>query len=394
MVLRERFASYGHFPSEDHWKGLAAVAQAIEDMAEGRAECEYSYSSLATGMGKTSVLLEAIRQMRKDPAYAEVGIVVFCSRLDQIERMIAELNLPRVEFAVETGQANMDLNQRGRGRFNRNGKWVSEHQQAPILFTTQAKLLTVVALRFSDEFESFWRFNNRPRQVRVWDEAVMPAKPLVLTPNQILELASQLDLLRESRAADELRAVTAELQEAAAANGKTFGLPSFEWFWSIESPEAIPLFDELDSPGNILFRMAGRLVRLFRDPSSSAGDGTTITYRELLPKDLAPMLILDASGDLRVTYKACRRHTSSEQTNLHSAGVSIARRFGDGLGKGTFPNQSASVRVWLRGPWPLSGNSKVIEKLVAITEGEEPPVVRPALRPELGSHLARLAVSN
>ena len=302
-VLRERFASYDHFPSEDHWKGLSAIAQAIEDMAEGRAEREYSYSSLATGMGKTSVLLEAIRQMRKDPAYAEVGIVVFCSRLDQIERMIAELDLPREEFAVETGQANTELNQRGRGRFNRNGKWVSEHQQAPILITTQAKLLTVVALRFSDEFESFWRFNNRPRQVRVWDEAVMPAKPLVLTPTQVLEFASRLDLLREPRAADELRALAAELQDSAEANGKTYEFPSLPWLWWIKEPEALQL-SELDSPGNILFRMAGRLVRLFRDPSSSGGDGTTISYRELLPKDLAPMLILDASGDLRVTYKA------------------------------------------------------------------------------------------
>ena len=224
-ALRERFASYGHFPSEDHWKGLSAVAQAIEDMAEGRAEREYSYSSLATGMGKTSVLLESIRQMRKDPAYAEVGIVVFCSRLDQIERMIAELDLPREEFAVETGQANTDLNQRGRGRFNRNGKWVSEHQQAPILLTTQAKLLTVSALRISNEFESFWRFNNRSRQVRVWDEAVMPAEPLVLTPTQILEFASQLDLRRETRAADELRALAAELQDFGRGERKDVRTP-------------------------------------------------------------------------------------------------------------------------------------------------------------------------
>jgi hypothetical protein len=111
-------------------------------MAEGRATSDYFYSSLATGMGKTSVLLESIRQMRKDPAYSEVGIVVFCSRLDQIERMIAELGLSREEFAVETGQANTELNQRGRGHFNKKGNWVSDHQMAPILFTTQAKLLS------------------------------------------------------------------------------------------------------------------------------------------------------------------------------------------------------------------------------------------------------------
>jgi hypothetical protein len=56
------------------------------------------------------------------------------------------------------------------------------------------------------------------------------------------------------------------------------------------------------SPGvfhNLLW-MSGQEVRLHRDSHAGA---TTISYRETLPKEFAPLLVLDASGSLRLTYK-------------------------------------------------------------------------------------------
>ena len=302
-ALRERFGSYGHYPSQQHWEGLIAIAKAIEDMAEGRAKPEYSYSSLATGMGKSSVLLEAIRQMRADPAYAEVGIVVFASRLDQIERMIAEIGLSREEFTMQTGHANAELNQRGRGRFNKKGKWVSGHQDAPILFTTQAKLLAISNVHGHKDYESFWRFKDQPSAGL--DEAIMPAEPLVVTPTDIRTLASQLDLFGRPQAAEAMRTLASELEEAALANEPPFHFPlELIDIW-MKASEAENLFKP-GATSSKLFRMIGHEVRLFRSPKLGSGDGTLITYRELLPKQLAPMLILDASGDLKVTYHAWR----------------------------------------------------------------------------------------
>ena len=50
---------------------------------------------------------------------------------------------------------------------------------------------------------------------------------------------------------------------------------------------------------NVLW-MSGHDVRLHVDGCSGA---TTITYRESLPSEFAPLLVLDASGSLRQTYE-------------------------------------------------------------------------------------------
>jgi hypothetical protein len=59
------------------------------------------------------------------------------------------------------------------------------------------------------------------------------------------------------------------------------------------------LFDD-DSLGAKLLRLGGCEVRVHRD---FEGDAAAIYYRELLPQNFAPLLILDASGELRVTYQ-------------------------------------------------------------------------------------------
>jgi hypothetical protein len=50
---------------------------------------------------------------------------------------------------------------------------------------------------------------------------------------------------------------------------------------------------------NVLW-MSGHDVRLYKDDFSGV---TTITYRESLPREFAPLLVLDASGSLRLTYE-------------------------------------------------------------------------------------------
>jgi hypothetical protein len=78
-ALRETFKGWRHHPTPDHWKGLEAIAGVSEAMAEGRAESQFLYSSLPTGMGKSSTLLESVRQILASPAHGHVGIVILKS---------------------------------------------------------------------------------------------------------------------------------------------------------------------------------------------------------------------------------------------------------------------------------------------------------------------------
>ncbi len=293
-ALRERFAAFGHCPSQDHWEGLIEIAQIIEAQARGTAPAEFFYSALPTGMGKTSVVVESVRHLLADPAYSEVGVVIFVNQLDQIKRLIEEIGLERHQFAVETGKDNVELNALGRGKWTQSGKWKSEHQEAQVLFTTQQKLMQV--LKFQKDFESFWQFRGQPRRVRVWDEAILPADPIVIPTQEIVAFAELLTSHGQPGAAATLRQWAETIGDSA--------ITAVPWFLLDLTWKGLddPLLTE-GTTGTKLVCQQGCAVRVHRDVTD-AGGRTTISYRESLPLNFAPLLILDASGSLRLTYKA------------------------------------------------------------------------------------------
>jgi hypothetical protein len=128
--VEKRFLQYGHRPSSTHWEGLRAIAENIEAQALGTAEPKFYLSSLPTGMGKTTVVAEGVKALISDPAYEQVGIVVFVNQLNQIPRLIEEIGVSKDQFAVRTGVDNEELNSLGR----------NDHPNAQVLFTTQQKL--------------------------------------------------------------------------------------------------------------------------------------------------------------------------------------------------------------------------------------------------------------
>jgi hypothetical protein len=299
--LRKRFVGFGHSPSKAHWEGLAAIARTIEDMALGKAKAEYHYSYLPTGMGKTSVVLECIRQLLADPAYAQIGIVVFTHQLAHIKTMIKELALRADQYAVRTGTANKRLNEQGCGHYNKKGRWVSEHTEAQVLFATQAKLLAVA--KYQHNAESFWRFRDQPRRVRIWDESILPAKPNAITMKQVEAAAVRLQRAGEAKAAQRLTDWVAEMQQLPVGASRAVEFPDFVWVLNGDWNELVsdPTADTLEDPlMAALGEQSGKVVRIVADGYCGA---TSLHYHEILPKNLAPMLILDASGALRVTYE-------------------------------------------------------------------------------------------
>lgn len=128
--LERRFLDYGHRPSRAHWKGLRAIAQTVEAMASSTAAPMFYLSSLPTGMGKTTTLIESVRALVSNPQYAEVGVVIFVNQLGQIQRLIGDMELDDEQYSVRTGVENVELNALGR----------SDHANAQVLFTTQQKL--------------------------------------------------------------------------------------------------------------------------------------------------------------------------------------------------------------------------------------------------------------
>jgi hypothetical protein len=120
---------------------------------------------------------------------------LFVNQLTQIPRLIEETGLSNDQFAVRTGVGNVELNSLGR----------SDHPNAQVLFTTQQKLPHL--LRYQKNFSEilFFKYRGSPRQVRIWDEAILPAEPLTLNAKEIEEVASRLTQLKQHHASDMLR---------------------------------------------------------------------------------------------------------------------------------------------------------------------------------------------
>ena len=282
--LERRFLQYGHRPSPAHWKGLRAIAETIEAQASGIAAPNFLLSALPTGMGKTTAVVESVKALVSRLDYADVGVVIFVNQLDQIRRLIDEMELAKELYSVRTGRENVELNELGR----------SDHANAQVLFTTQQKLPHL--LRYQKNFPDIplFKFKGAPRRVRIWDEAILPAEPLTFTVKQFEEAAALLLKLGQNSASALLEDWVAR-KIPLFPSGTVIEMPllTLELGWGNLNGV------EKDADLSNLVWMSGQDVRLHKDDFFGV---TTISYRESLPREFAPLLVLDASGSLRLTY--------------------------------------------------------------------------------------------
>lgn len=289
------FNEWGHSPSEGHWDGLWDIAKVYQNMAAGVCASKFYLSSLPCGMGKTTVATECTKALLSGDLYGNEGVVYFLSRLEEINSLVAAMGLNRNDFAVLVSDS-------------RKGEVVDlgtpDVSKARVLFTTQQQLEARLKGGSSFADISAFHYKGRPRSVRVWDEAIVPSKILTLEKDDIFSMLRELRQAGLRELADTLEdwsfdlksKDTGELVEVPDVHSH---LQSLEGFREIFS-------NSIDQDkSEALWYLSGRLARVRRNQDSKA---TTLDYEDNLPEDLAPMLILDASGGLRKTYSFWQRH--------------------------------------------------------------------------------------
>ncbi len=294
--IRKQFDEWGHRPSENHWKGIEEIAKAIEHMANGTLEKDYYLSSLPPGMGKTTTLTHAIRHLANMKEYAETGVIIFLSRLEEIRKLVKAMNLDENDYSVVTSKE--DFNALG----NQN------KTQARVMFTTQQMLESMCKKhsKFSemDDFKFTGAFNGEPRtrDVRVWDETISPAMTITIKRRRLGKLLDELGD-NNKEASNAVERFMKELE--AVESGSLVTVPEFDSYLS--SSEAQSLFNEkaLKDLVSELWVLSGRTCRVRRDGNgkSNADYNTVLDYEDILPEDLPTMVILDASGLTRHTYR-------------------------------------------------------------------------------------------
>ena len=298
-AVRKTLLGYGNDPAEKFFGGMEEPAKFIQAAADGNAAIgrDFWISSLAPGVGKTTTVVEAIRALMDMDEYAEVGVVVFLSQVDQINDYIDTMRLDPEDYAVIVSKNYRDKVSLGNEFPHR----------AKVLLTTQQQL----EARLGDgrgfaEIKDFW-FWDSPRQVRIWDEAILPSKIYTVGQYDIPRLYKALVAVGQQGLVDELENLSSKLK--LANDHDIIQMPDLDTY-GIDLDKAQGQYKDEDDRDAIeaLWRLSGRTVNVRRDQFGNAALG----YHDVFPEDLGPLLILDASGPLRQVYT----DWSTERKNL------------------------------------------------------------------------------
>jgi hypothetical protein len=264
---------------------IASLLEALEKGLTGQLQPVYHLASIDPGLGKTLAVAEFLKVWWERGCPGGQGVLIGVSRLSEILTYIEETGVPRELFGVLTSSPEL----------NAAGVRTTRLDEAPILFTTQQMIASRVRGKlFSDATE--FHFRGQPRALRVWDESLIPAEPLVVGRD---ELGGLLKLrLTQSAYVEAVDALMGAIDNAA--DGDLVGVPASLVLSAKGKGRADLVAGEANELMANLAQMAGRSALVVDDGGMgkalvAAGDG--------LPKDFAPVVILDASGRVRTTYE-------------------------------------------------------------------------------------------
>jgi hypothetical protein len=297
--LRATFATFNHSPSDAQWEALKAIVEILGGMATGSCPPFPHLSALDPGVGKTQAVVHFLRTLLASPDHRDVGVLICIQRLEQITSMVADAGLNEDDFAVFTSDPTM----------NALGRSCGQRHKARALFTTHAMLERRIAREHSFEAVSDFYFRDRVRAVRVWDEALVPGKPLTVSRWDISHLFRYLK--------SDYSSLVADLEELAGhlrtePNGNRVEIPDLAARHAVSIDHIRPLLRGPDAEiiAEALWHLFGRVVTVRQDAGVEVDEtgsmrrgNTILDYHNNIPKDLWPVLILDASGRVRTTYK-------------------------------------------------------------------------------------------
>lgn len=293
--LRKRFEGYNHTPSEEQWQGILEIPKAIEAMARGKWTEDFAITSLSPGLGKTQSVTNTIFYIyfhRKD--LLESGIIWFIEQIEAIDIVRNELIRSGVpENAIGILHSHV----------SRDEKASNSHK--PILLTTQQGLLQRASNGEDDFLNIFeYYYNKFPRKTRIWDEEINIVRTITVPKTDFNLLLSHN--IGNNRLKDWFKEVETlvfglEQRVPIIKLPEPVGLSENEFtkFFTDNQKSKV----DSESIRNIatnIYRLCGKNARWV--------DNQAINWEEQLPSNLAPMLVLDASGRVRKTYSLWQKH--------------------------------------------------------------------------------------
>lgn len=281
-----------HRPSRRMIRGIHRQNRTMARAFAGSIPAKCFVSSMEPGVGKTRSMCDFIHTLHAEGYLADQGVLICVHRYEDIRAVIETLELPQMSVGVLTSDPGT------------NSLGTPDPLTAPVLLTTHGQIESRVSRQgpegLSDLIGTF-----PPRPLRVWDESILPGEALTLSRDG---LAALLGYVRPTcpEYAEALDQFGFDLR--SAQDGSTCLVPHCEDFGStrgdllqLVTPESTRDRDCMAT----LTRLSGRAVTVRRD---GIYGNTILDFEETLPNEFLPLIVLDASGRVRGTYKVWEEH--------------------------------------------------------------------------------------
>lgn len=297
-------------PSSEAIEGFKELFSALYDSASGKAVPSYYLASFDPGVGKTEAIVAFVKTWEESGFNPRGGILIAVETLSQVQSYVDRLGLKPSDFACFTSDAG--LNRLGLGSAYRN--------MAKVVITTHSMIksrvgeqvvrdarggFTKKVVKFEDADDFHYLFSKR--KLVVWDEAFIPAKPISVSIHALAGLVSRFEHLGGGLPDDIADLVAAV---SAGAVGAEFHVPpSFVKAKALSGggtlPDGSPVADDDARTLDAIARASGRTLVLKKYGGTSSL--RLVGAASPLPPDFGPVVILDASGRVRGTYKVMER---------------------------------------------------------------------------------------
>lgn len=295
-VIHHFNTNTNHRPSQEMYEALGDVATTLSSMADGTAERKIFLCSLDPGVGKTTVINANVDSLLTFPDYEDVGVIVCVARLDEIRTLTDGMAIPEDNLAILT--SDRELNSLGKVPTN----------QAQVLFTTQQMIEKRLNGSSFESAEAFF-YRGKARAVRIWDESWLPGIGVTVTSDDLSSLLKGIRPIYPDLASTLDRIIN---EVRGLEDGGKIEIPDFEGEHGIDLSQLLGIYDgdvksQASEQGVLtsLWPMSGRTASI---KSDRIRGNTVLTYKQTIPEDISPMVVLDASGRVRETYLEMKKH--------------------------------------------------------------------------------------
>ncbi|MGE4480573.1 hypothetical protein [Acidocella sp.] len=262
----------------------------MEDMARGRAAAKVFLSSLDPGVGKTQAVIHFARALVAAQDCREVGMMILVGRVHEAEELAGALRDVKGSLAVYVSDKAVNAAHSG-----------TEPGKAQVLITTQQMIERRIRRGGSFKALAEFHYAGGPREVRVWDEAWLPGEPVTLGRRELLALTAPLQG-RFPKLVDALETLLTDLR--GAERGTIVDMPDFE---ALGGESALSILEESGlEKSQSMYDLLRKLLRLSGETVRTGHDGrlgeSLVSYADTGTVEMAPLLVLDASGRVRETY--------------------------------------------------------------------------------------------